>query len=103
MNKKKLEPRFILAQENQEPKSMEIGNAKLDMVVHSIGQQAPKHGHQETHIIFVRSGRMQFDLNGKIQDVVPGDIIIAPPDVIHNFKVTGKEPCQTVCLSIPEV
>lgn len=102
MSQTKLEPRFILAQQQQKPETIEIGSSQLNIVLHPTGQQAPVHGHHETHVIFVRSGRMTFDLNGQIKEVGPGDIIIAPPNVVHMFKVTSEEPCQTVCLSIPE-
>lgn len=102
MSKNKMGPRFVLARQNQPPETIDIGNAKVALVVHPIGQEAPQHGHKETHVIFVRSGKMSFNLNGQIQEVGPGDIVIAPPDIVHTFKVIGQEPCQTACVTIPE-
>lgn len=102
MSAKKLEPRFILARQKQEPETIEIGNARMNVVVHPIGQQAPVHGHQETHVIFVRSGKMTFEMAGQTQEVGQGDMVIAPPEIVHTFKVVGQEPCQTVCVCIPQ-
>lgn len=93
-------PVIVSAHEEIKEPFMFKNGVRADVVFHPSGQEAPRHSHEESHLIFVRTGQMRFDLKGEIKEVGPGDLVIVPPGVPHTFKVLGEEPCRTICVSI---
>ncbi|KAJ3435999.1 hypothetical protein M0812_18043 [Anaeramoeba flamelloides] len=77
-----------------------IGTSNVLLLEHSVGQVVDKHAHDEWHMIFVRSGKIQFTVLEAEYNAEPGDSLVIPPNTKHSFKVLGEKPCNTLCLTI---
>ncbi|MCL2618638.1 MAG: cupin domain-containing protein [Defluviitaleaceae bacterium] len=47
------------------------------------GVHLPHHSHPHNQVSYVKSGKMEFTLDGEVFTMNPGDSITIPPDVIH--------------------
>ncbi len=48
--------------------------------------EAPVHVHEEEQIVIVLEGEMEFELDGVVQTMRPGDVAVAPPWVPHGAR-----------------
>lgn len=48
------------------------------------------HSHPATEIIYLRSGKMDVNINGKIFSPAAGDLLIIPPETVHDQECCGK-------------
>ena len=62
--------------------------------------EAPVHTHDEEQMGIVLSGSGDFDLDGEIRRVVPGDTYHAPPGVPHGLRA-GAEGCVVIDVFSP--
>jgi quercetin dioxygenase-like cupin family protein len=60
------------------------------------GPRLHRHPYDETWI--VQEGHLTFQLGDERIDVVPGDIVIAPPEVPHKFTNNGPGRSKLVCI-----
>ncbi len=49
----------------------------------------------------MRSGRMQWTVEGQAYDCGPGDVIVTPAGVAHSYKVLGDEDAKVICVDAP--
>ena len=52
--------------------------------------EAPVHVHQEEQIVIVLEGEMEFELDGEVRTMRPGDVAVAPPWVPHGARTTDS-------------
>lgn len=64
----------------------------LSRVTFEPHSEAPVHTHDEEQMGMVLSGWIDFDLDGEVRRLVPGDLYHAPPGVPHGAR-TGEERC----------
>ena len=64
------------------------------------GQVKETHSHEEIRLTFIRSGRVEFAVEGKMTEVSQGDFITCHPNVPHSLKVVGDEPLHLIELVI---
>ena len=57
--------------------------------------EAPKHTHVEEQIVVVLEGEMEFNLDGDVRVMRPGDVAVVPPWVPH-----GARTLDTTCLEV---
>ncbi|WP_101297660.1 cupin domain-containing protein [Halegenticoccus soli] len=78
-----------------------LRGCEVHVVHHDAGEARGDHTHEETHVVFVRSGRMRWGVDGEIRETGPGDTIVTPGGVPHSYEVLGGEPARVVCLVAP--
>ena len=66
------------------------------------GGHTPRHRHSFEHEVFVHEGHGEAFYEEKTSPMGPGHIIYVPPDALHQFVNTGKEPLVFVCV-VPRV
>jgi len=88
---------FILAQD-EKIGSVQIGKYLAILSTHQPGLLREKHTHEETHVIFIRTGRVRYTVNGDSREVGAGDVIIIPAGVPHSSEVLGDVPSHVMCL-----
>jgi quercetin dioxygenase-like cupin family protein len=47
------------------------------------GASLPDHSHPHEQVANIIEGKMEFNLNGEIQVISPGDVVVIPPNVPH--------------------
>ncbi len=57
--------------------------------------EAPVHVHEEEQIVIVLDGEFEFDLDGDVRTMRPGDVAVVPPWVPHGAR-TKDSPCYEV-------
>lgn len=57
--------------------------------------EAPRHMHEEEQIVIVLEGEFDFELDGDVRTVRPGDVVVIPPWVPH-----GARTQDTACLEV---
>jgi quercetin dioxygenase-like cupin family protein len=62
--------------------------------------EVPVHSHDEEQMGTVVSGWVDFELDGEVTRVFPGDVYHAPPGVPHGAR-TGDEPCTVIDVYSP--
>lgn len=50
------------------------------------GASLPNHSHHHEQVANIIEGKMEFNLNGEVQVISPGDIVVIPPNVPHSGK-----------------
>ena len=68
-----------------------LGENSLTNFVHfEPNTEAPLHVHEEEQIVIVLEGEMEFELDGVVQTMRPGDVAVAPPWVPHGARTTDS-------------
>jgi quercetin dioxygenase-like cupin family protein len=57
--------------------------------------EAPRHVHEEEQIVIVLEGELDFELDGEVRTIRPGDVVVIPPWVPHGAR-TQDESCLEV-------
>ncbi len=57
--------------------------------------EAPRHTHEEEQIVIVLEGELDFELDGDVRTVRPGDVVVIPPWVPH-----GARTQDSTCLEV---
>jgi len=70
-------------------------NTMVNVVSFEENSEAPKHVHKEEQIVIVLEGEFEFDLDGDVRTMRPGDICVVPPWVPH-----GAHTNDTTCREI---
>jgi quercetin dioxygenase-like cupin family protein len=59
----------------------------------------PRHAHEWEHEVFILSGEGSvFDSNGQEHKVRKGDVVFIPSNEMHQFKNTGRQLFEFICL-----
>ncbi|MFC5972314.1 cupin domain-containing protein [Halomarina salina] len=80
---------------------MTLDGCDVHVVHHDPGTEREEHTHEETHIVFVRSGRMRWSVDGEYRETGPGDTTVTPGGVTHSWEVLGDDPARVVCVTAP--
>lgn len=75
-------------------------NLSLNFVVFPPHSGFPTHVHSEEQISIVREGEMEITVGDVTKRVVPGDVIVFPPDVPHSGR-TGDAACRLIDVFSP--
>ena len=54
------------------------------------GYVAPRHTHPGEEIIYVLEGTLEYEIDGKLTTVKPGDVLFVPAGVVHSAKNVGS-------------
>ncbi|GAA0197100.1 cupin domain-containing protein [Haladaptatus pallidirubidus] len=90
---------FIAIEEGDEHIILE--DCEIDARTHGPDKASEPHTHDETHIIFMRTGEMHWEIGDEEYHATPGDTIVTPANTEHKFEVVGDEPSKTLCLIAP--
>lgn len=88
--------------------SRELGNSEtmtMGLCVIAPGYENPRHSHPNCdELLHVLSGRIRHTFeNGGVTEMVPGDTISVPPNVVHNAANIGDEAARLlICFSNAE-
>ncbi|MCP5107535.1 MAG: cupin domain-containing protein [bacterium] len=50
------------------------------------GSALPYHSHHHEQVANLIEGEMEFNLDGEIKKIAPGDVVVIPPNVSHSGK-----------------
>ena len=78
-----------------------LADCEIDARAHGPDKASEPHTHEETHVIFMRTGEMHWEVDGEEFHAEAGDTIVTPPETEHTFEVVGGEPSKTLCLIAP--
>ncbi len=62
------------------------------------GGFSPRHSHPYEHEVFVMAGKGTVLSDGVEHEIKAGDVVYVVPDEVHQFKNTGDEALQFLCL-----
>ena len=61
--------------------------------LHAGEESHPPHSHRAEEIMLLMKGTITMNIASVNYKAVTGDVIFVRPDVLHNLKNTGNEPC----------
>lgn len=64
------------------------------------GGHSPEHAHSYEHENYVLEGEGEVMIAGQVHPVAAGTVILVPPDVVHQYRNTGKQLLRFLC-SVP--
>ncbi len=88
----------IITADDEKIGSISIGKYIAILSTHPPGLLRKKHKHDETHVIFVRKGKMRYNIEGDCKEVSSGDVVVISPGVHHSSMVLGEGPSNVMCL-----
>jgi quercetin dioxygenase-like cupin family protein len=65
------------------------------------GGFTPRHNHPWPHINYIIRGKATLHLNGEENALSPGSYAYVPAGALHQFRNTGDEPFEFICI-VPE-
>ena len=80
---------------------MYFDGCDIHVVEHPPDESREPHTHEEAHIVFMRTGRMRWGVDGEKRETGPGDMVITPGGVPHSYEVLGDEPSKIICVTAP--
>lgn len=54
------------------------------------GASLPNHSHHHEQVANMIEGKMEFNLNGEVRMISPGDVVVIPPNVPHSGKAVTE-------------
>ena len=84
--------RVLLGREHGMP------NFSMRHFVVESGGHTPLHAHDYEHQIIVLEGHGEAEQDGVTSTIASGDVLYVAPDLVHQFRNTGEEPMQLICL-----
>ncbi len=85
-----------------DPARTHDGAAYVGRLRASTGLSIPEHVHAgEAELLYVQTGFGEMTINGKVQPVIPGDVVYVPPNTPHAFRVTSSDAVSAVQLYTP--
>ena len=70
---------------------------KLRMIEIDPGGNSPDHSHPYEHENFVVEGRGQVKIDGVWHDLRPGDVVLVPADIQHQYRNAGESIFKFLC------
>lgn len=62
------------------------------------GQGAAQHRHPYSETWIVRAGKAEMNVDGKISEALPGDIVVVGPHTWHGFRAVGPDRLDMICI-----
>ena len=62
------------------------------------GGHTPRHSHDYEHQVIVLEGSGEAEHDGETINVNKGDVLYVEPDKLHQFRNTGSQPLQFICM-----
>ncbi len=62
------------------------------------GGHTPRHMHDYEHEVYVLTGQGEVVEGGEPHPIVAGDVIFVAPNEVHQFRNTGPQPLEFLCL-----
>jgi len=62
----------------------------------------PPHKHVNTELLFIQTGSLEYDDDGKITPIGPGDIVFTASNKMHGLKNVGTTPATYIVVSVGE-
>ena len=62
------------------------------------GGSTPMHQHNWEHEVLVLTGTGEIECDGKVESIVGGDAIFVPPNDLDQFRNTGTDPLEFICI-----
>ncbi|MBV8101794.1 MAG: cupin domain-containing protein [Verrucomicrobia bacterium] len=66
------------------------------------GAEAESHSEGQQVLLLI-SGKLAAEVGSEVGDLVPGDVVLIPPNTKHKFTNTGSEPAVTFNVYSPPV
>jgi len=60
----------------------------------------PPHKHPNTEMLFIQTGSLEYDDDGKLTPVGPGDIVFTASNRMHGLKNVGTTPATYIVVSV---
>lgn len=60
----------------------------------------PPHKHPNTEMLFIQTGSLEYDDDGKLTPVGPGDIVFSASNKMHGLKNVGTTPATYIVVSV---
>ena len=60
----------------------------------------PPHKHINTELLFIQTGSLEYDDDGKITPIGPGDIVFTASNRMHGLKNVGTTPATYIVVSV---
>jgi mannose-6-phosphate isomerase-like protein (cupin superfamily) len=60
----------------------------------------PPHKHPNTELLFIQTGSLEYDDDGKLTPVGPGDIVFTASNRMHGLKNVGQTPATYIVVSV---
>lgn len=70
---------------------------KLRMIEIAPGGHSPDHSHPYEHENFVIEGKGQVKIDGKWNNLGPGDVVFVPPSIRHQYRNAGDTAFKFLC------
>ena len=65
------------------------------------GDTMEPHVHNFEEFYYVLYGRGEMDIDGEKKEVIPGDLIRIPPNLVHSINTLGKDtPIHSFCFAV---
>jgi quercetin dioxygenase-like cupin family protein len=74
------------------------GNFAMRQFVVEPGGHTPFHKHNYEHEVYVLGGRGIVRFKDTHRPITAGDVVLMPPNAMHQFKSTGTEPLLFLCM-----
>lgn len=84
--------RWLIGQQDRAP------NFAMRQFEVAVGGHTPKHFHPYEHEVFVLKGQGQILEGDQVHTIKAGDCIYVAPDEVHQFRNTGGQPLEFLCL-----
>ena len=62
----------------------------------------PPHKHVNTELLFIQTGSLEYDDDGKVTPIGPGDIVFTASNRMHGLKNVGTTPATYIVVSVGE-
>jgi transcriptional regulator with XRE-family HTH domain len=66
------------------------------------GRQSKSHRHAGNEFLYVLSGQLQLQHDGKMEELGDGDAVYFAADAVHSYDSLGDKPCEVLILTMPE-
>jgi quercetin dioxygenase-like cupin family protein len=74
--------------------------ALVNFVHFDVNTEAPRHTHEEEQTVIVLEGEFDFDLDGDVRRLRPGDVVVVPAWVPHGARTTDCT-CTEIDVFVP--
>ncbi|RPJ11530.1 MAG: cupin domain-containing protein [Deltaproteobacteria bacterium] len=63
--------------------------------------QPKPHSHPYEQVVYIVQGETEFTVGAKVSKLIPGSLLVVPPNVEHFARVTGHETCMNLDVFVP--
>jgi transcriptional regulator with XRE-family HTH domain len=96
------EPGYYFESLGQVPADQPVAPYIAEFLPGKEGRQAKSHRHAGNEFLYVLSGQMELQHDGKVDALADGDAVFFAADAVHSYDSVGDEPCTALILTMPE-